>query len=730
MAFFNHGTSEYKTKRITLFLVGQILLGILIIAIIVWFGSKVYRDDLNEVKRLRLNSKIEDMKEIVNNTIIRIDMRRKSVDEHCTELINICTKDAANHYTDSDGVKRVLNFVYGAEAGRVIQAIIDDGNTYLLFNEANKDGISISKSEEDALLGRDAIRNSFQSDGRTVYYFALREDVDELVKSDEHYLIHSLKYTGDSYVWVNEILKPEGGDNYAIRRIHPNLKSTEGEYLSTSMQDIKGNYPYKTELEGIMKNGEVVHKYYFKNKSNDEISEKISYAAFYEPYNWIVATGTPMDALYSDIGYMSEKRMGTLFAQISLICVLVIILQFFCIKKTIDGLSKATHEAESASKAKSVFLFNMSHDIRTPMNVIIGFTRVARENLDDKEKVADSLSKIEDSGLVLQGLIDDVLEVARIESGKMELNCSLSNINDGVAGVREVFEAEMAEKGIQFISEVNVKNNFVMCDCVKVNRICFNLLSNALKFTPAGGRIEYRLSQLSDIRDDGTAEYEIRVKDNGIGMSEDFQKHLFDMFERERTSTVSRVQGTGLGLTIVKNIVSFLGGTIEVVSRKGEGSEFIIRFPLEIADEIQIPENTDKASIKEVNFAGRRILLAEDNELNREIASEIFTNMGFEVEAAENGSVALDKLMNSDPGYFDLVIMDIQMPVMDGYETTEKIRQLPDKRLAHIPIVAMTANAFDEDRKKAIVAGMTGYIAKPIDMAELTKTLVRIFQGR
>ena len=433
------------------------------------------------------------------------------------------------------------------------------------------------------MLSREAVRDSLRCGDCTIYYFAFRTDIDDLVKKEEYDLIHSLQYAEDSYVWVNEVLNIEGGDNYAVRRIHPNLVATEGEYLSTSMQDIMGNYPYETELKGIRENGEVVHQYYLKNKSDDRIAEKISYTAFYEPFQWIVATGTPLDTLYADISYVSGQRMNTLSIQIGIVCLLVIALLFLGVRRTVRDLSRAAQEAEDANAAKSVFLFNMSHDIRTPMNAIIGFTRIAQEHLDDRERVGSALSKIEASGRLLQNLIDDILEIARIESGKMEMNCAPFRISDGIAEIREVFEAEMAQKGIRFFTQVDVKNDDVLCDSLKLNRICFNLLSNALKFTPSGGQVELRGDQLSDAGADGTAVYELRVRDNGIGMSEEFQKHLFEMFERERTSTVSRQQGTGLGLSIVKHIVTFMGGTIQVNSKQGEGTAFLARFPLEIA---------------------------------------------------------------------------------------------------------------------------------------------------
>ncbi|MDD5901669.1 MAG: response regulator [Lachnospiraceae bacterium] len=720
--------NKYKMKKSSFYLLGQIFLCVIIVTIIILFGNKIYYDDLNEVKQLRLDSEVKKMKEIVTNTIIHIDLHRECMQKNVTQIIASCTADAeVNRYTDPVcGVKRVLELFYGSAKGNVVQAIIEDGSRCILLNEQNRDGILLGDDEKETMLSREVIRDIVVAEECTIHFFAFQSDIDDLVKAEEYRHIHSMQYTEDSYVWVNEVVNMEGGDNYAIRRIHPNLILTEGEYLSTSTQDIKGNYPYAEELNGIREDGEVVHQYFFKNKSNDEIAEKISYGAFYEPYCWIVATGTPLEDLYSDISHRSVERLNTLSIQMGIVCILVSFFMLISVRKIIARLSKATLSAETANRAKSVFLFNMSHDIRTPMNAIIGFTKIARNNLEDREKVGDALSKIEDSGKVLLNLIDDVLELARIESGKMELNCIPVSLRDGVTGVREIFDEEMAQKGIHFSSEVQVENDSVMCDCLKMNRICFNLLSNALKFTPAGGRVELTIHQVSGVRKDGTAEYELRVKDNGIGMSEEFQKHLFEMFERERTSTVSRLQGTGLGLAIVKQIVSFLGGTIQVISRQGEGTEFIIRLSMESVAGEQTQKETNCLREEKPNLAGKRILLVEDNELNREIASELLDNEGVEVETAEDGSVALSKLMNSTPGYFDLIIMDIQMPVMDGYTATQEIRQLPDERLANIPIVAMTANAFDEDKKKAFDVGMDGYIAKPIDVPELMEILAQI----
>lgn len=716
--------NNLKKNRMNYFLLGQILLCILIISIIVFFSNTIYRDDLNEVKQLMLDSEVEKMKEDVKNMMTNIDLRRESAQKRISELVEICvTETKENRYTSAvQSVEGVMNFMYGTDMGNIVQVIIDDGNRYTLLNSEHKDGVEISRSKRDDIMGQESIRKSLEYKGMNICYFAFQTDIDELVKVEIYHLIHKLEYTEDAYIWVNEILNMEGGDNYAIRRIHPNLASTEGAYLSTNTQDIKGNYPYRVELDGIRENGEVVQQYYFKNISNDEISEKVSYAAYYEPYHWIIVTGKPLNVLYSNINYMSEDRLSTVSIQIGVICLVVLSLLFFSMRKTIEGLSKATREAEEANRAKSVFLFNMSHDIRTPMNAIIGFTKIAQDNLEDHEKVKVALSKIESSGKVLQNLIDDILALARIESGKSELNRACVSVHDAIAEMCQIFEPEMDKKGIEFLTEVNVKNDLVVCDRLKIDRLCLNLLSNAMKFTPSGGRIELRIDQLSDMKEGRSADYELRVRDNGIGMSEEFQKHMFEMFERERTSTVSRLPGTGLGLAIVHHIVSIIGGTIRVNSKPGEGSEFIIRFPMEIVTEEE-QQVKDQSCEKHTDLTGKRILLVEDNELNQEIAFELLTDRGFQVELAEDGSVALSKLTDAGPGWYDFVIMDIQMPVMDGYTATREIRKLPDPELANIPIVAMTANAFDEDRRKAFEVGMNGHIAKPINMDELMETL-------
>ena len=523
-----------------------------------------------------------------------------------------------------------------------------------------------------------------------------------------------------------------------------------------------------------------------------------------------------------------------------------------------QALSEAVRAAETANKAKSTFLSNMSHDIRTPMNAIIGFTTLAVSNIDDKKRVQDYLGKILSSSNHLLSLINDILDMSRIESGKIHLEETEVSLSEVLHDLKTIISGQIHAKQLElYMDAMDVTNEDVYCDKTRLNQVLLNLLSNAVKFTPAGGTVSVRIRQCHGTQK-GSELYEIRVKDNGIGMSQEFVQKIFSPFERERTSTVSRTQGTGLGMAITKNIVDMMGGTIEVQTEQGKGTEFIVRLPfrtqpehqrtekiaeleglkaLVVDDDFNTCDSVTKmlvrvgmrsewtlsgkeavlrarqsmelgdafhayiidwrlpdmngievtrqirslgddtpiiiltaydwsdieaearaagvtafcakplfmSDIRETlmtaigqsqsepedsvlpaagsDFRGRCILLVEDNELNREIAVEILNEYGFLVDTAENGAEAVEKVKNSISGKYDLVLMDVQMPVMNGYEATKQIRALDDPALAGITILAMTANAFDEDRKKALKCGMDGFLSKPIVIEELISTL-------
>ena len=524
-------------------------------------------------------------------------------------------------------------------------------------------------------------------------------------------------------------------------------------------------------------------------------------------------------------------------------------------------LQVAVEKAESANRAKSTFLSNMSHDIRTPMNAIIGFTTLALSNIDDKERVKDYLAKTLASSNHLLSLINDVLDMSRIESGKIHLEEVEVNLSDVLHDLKTIVSGQIYAKQLElYMDAMDVTDEDVYCDKTRLNQILLNLLSNAIKFTPAGGTVSVRVRQLAGkVR--GCGQYEFRIKDNGIGMSQEFAQKIFEPFERERTSTVSGIQGTGLGMAITKNIVDMMGGTIEVQTAQGKGSEFIIRVPLRVQaehrpvekiteleglkalvvdDDFNTCDSVTKMLVKvgmraewtlsgkeavlrarqsiemsdvyhayiidwrlpdmngievtrqirslhddtpiiiltaydwsdieveakaagvtafcakpmfmsdlretlmsalgqkpadavqrllpekNADFKGKHILLVEDNELNREIAQEILREYGFLVDSAENGAVAVEKVSTAAPGSYDLVLMDVQMPIMDGYTATRKIRALDDPARAKLPILAMTANAFDEDRRNALESGMNGFLSKPIVIDDLVQELRKI----
>lgn len=402
------------------------------------------------------------------------------------------------------------------------------------------------------------------------------------------------------------------------------------------------------------------------------------------------------------------------------------------VRKKHEAVEREKIRAVESSLAKSRFLFNMSHDIRTPMNAIIGYTNLAMTE-NDPEVLHSYLSKIGTSSHHLLALINDILEMSRIENRKIELEFVPADLCMIFDEIRSLFGEQMKEKGIDFsVHTSQVRDNYVWCDRKNVLRILLNVVSNSLKFTPSGGRVTAVLYETVSEKE-GYGSYEMRIGDTGIGMSKEFVEKIFTAFERERTSTQSGIEGTGLGLAITKSIVDLMGGTIEVLTSPGSGTEMIIRLKFKLANEDEIRKSEfSKAgtSDKPVDFTGKRVLLVEDNAINMEIARMILLQNGFIVETAVNGKIALDMVSASEAGYYDIILMDIQMPVMDGYEATKAIRALENNALAGIPIVAMTANAFAEDVKAAHDAGMQAHIAKPVDVKLMKKVLGEILLKR
>ncbi len=389
-------------------------------------------------------------------------------------------------------------------------------------------------------------------------------------------------------------------------------------------------------------------------------------------------------------------------------------------------LMDSLRHAEEGNRTKTSFLFNMSHDIRTPMNAILGFAEIAQHSFGDTAKLKDCIEKIQVSGRHLLHLIDNVLEMAKIENGKVTLTEECCNLEECIEKARNTLQTEIDKKHLIFRTDMStVKNKCVYCDDIRINQILCNLFSNAVKFSKPGGSILITLSQKMCALQEYAA-YEIRVKDTGIGMTPEFLSRIFEPFEREHTSTVSQTQGIGLGMSITKTLIDLMGGTIQVFSEPDKGTEFVLQFTFKLQEQV-LPEQQPAAEAASANdFSGRRLLLVEDNELNMEIAQELLRTVGFSVETAQNGQIAVEMVRNSTAGYYDAILMDIQMPVMNGYQASREIRRLENRELSEIPIIALTANTFDEDKKEALSSGMNAYVAKPIDVMVLYETLKKI----
>ena len=454
---------------------------------------------------------------------------------------------------------------------------------------------------------------------------------------------------------------------------------------------------------------------------------------------------------YLFVGILGEPDLvigGILFGGSLFVLIIMRLLHFIMERINRDTrLKEALDAAQRANHAKTIFLSNMSHDIRTPMNAIIGYTQLARREGVSADEMRTFLGKIDDSSQYMLALINDVLEMSRIESGKMELEYNEVDLCCVMRNIRDMFTEQMAGKHITFtVAYEQPEDRYVICDVHRLNRILMNLLSNAYKFTPEGGEVSVSLAQTGRTElpvqtgkgipeqengKDTAGIYELHVKDNGIGMSREFAEHIFEAFERERNTTDSGIQGTGLGMSITKNLVELMGGTITLETEPGKGTEFIVRLTFRLVSDpsgVRSCCDTQESDIRQESFTGRRLLLAEDNEVNREIALMILEEKGFLLEVAENGQIAVDLISSAEPGYFDAVLMDIQMPVMNGYEAAKTIRALPDPQRASVPIIAMTANAFQEDIQTERKAGIEAHITKPIDVRELMQTLAEVFE--
>ena len=450
-----------------------------------------------------------------------------------------------------------------------------------------------------------------------------------------------------------------------------------------------------------------------------------------------ISCKVPNDTWYFEIiphtGWVTVKQQALVFLVAVSIAVLATAICYLMLhrkqreKLYTEEIRKSAEKARKANEAKTRFLFNMSHDIRTPMNAIVGFSGLLEKSLHDEKKSLGYIKKIRVSSDILLTIINQVLEMARIESGKITLNPESVNIREMVEAMNTVFESSLTKKSLEYQCSLNVVHDQILCDKTKMEEIILNVVSNSIKYTNPHGKITVSIDEL-DSEDEKNADYKVVVEDNGIGMSQDYLPHIFEEFSREHTSTETRVAGTGLGLPIVKSLVDRMDGTIEVESEEGKGTRFIMKFSFPVSLENQVREK-EKQNIPDITekLEGKRILLAEDNELNAEIAETVLEETGIKVKHVEDGIQCIEELKKMPEKYYDVILMDVQMPNMDGYTATQRIRDLDDSR-AEIPIIAMTANAYDEDRRKAQEAGMDGFLAKPLDVDEMMRLLAQIIK--
>ena len=734
--------------------------------------------------------------------------------------------------------------------------------SHISFAEEAPLGEHISNRTYNLSTGQPILRHFVPiiQDGETV---ALLYGITDLENLPDSLNVDNI-YNAKAYVYI---IDTRSGD-FLVDTRHDTLGNISDSSSSDTRRKTKGDKTWEEYTDDLvnLNSGFVVYR------TPDTDGWEYMYYAPIGVNKWSIAVDVPEKEAFSSV-----FAVRNVYILLGILMAVTVILYYLWMRRNAKQvmeqavehatLTEKLHKAEAADRAKSAFLSNMSHDIRTPMNAIIGFTTLAQTSLDNRERTQEYLKKILSSSNHLLSLINDILDMSRIESGKLNIEEKECSISDIFRDMRNIIQTQMESKQLNFFMDtVDVIDEEIYCDKLHVNQVLLNLLSNAIKFTPAGGTVALTIRQ-KPRAPKGYGSYEIRVKDTGIGMSPEFVEHIFEPFERERTSTVSGTQGTGLGMAIAKNIIDTMGGTIELHSEQGKGTEFIINLDFRLRDEPQkaevvqelqglhalvvddsfttcdsvtkmlrqigmrsewvlhgkeavlhakqayelgdeyhayiidwllpdlsglevvrqirsiigdntpiiivtaydwtafedearaagvtafcnkpiflselrdtliaatrntLPEQTPPVPDLTEHLKGTRLLLAEDNELNREIAEALLTNSGFLVETAEDGNVAVDKVKNSAPGYYSLVLMDIQMPHMNGYDATKAIRALENPSLARIPIVAMTANAFEEDRNQALACGMNAHIAKPINIQNLLEVLTDILnqEGR
>ncbi len=844
---------------------------LIIIFVVLFIFSLIYKTIANRI----ISNSLSNMNELSRHDEKNI---RSSLEYRFREIEGLANVVRLLEYDNIEDVLEYLDIKVETLNGLDAVLVADDGTKLNSLFEVTEDKelLDYANSQEDRFLTTKNIEDPETGETKNVLLLGIR--IEPFTVEDKNFVYAACYYDTNS---LRDDLRIKSFNNTG----YSSVIDFDGNYIVSEKQDTDiyerdnfFNIIEKADIHGDltidqirekMKNNESFNiEYYFENEER-----LMTFTPMNGNIDWYFVMVVPRAVLeVQSNSFFQIILILTLGILFTMTILLLVVLRNKSQKKLInvemkhrDELQEALMLAEQANIAKTTFLNNMSHDIRTPMNAIIGFTNLAITHIDSPERIKDYLEKINQSSNHLLSLINDVLDMSRIESGKVSIEEKEENMADILHGIRNIIQADIHAKQLEFfINTVNVVDEDIYCDKLRLNQVLLNLLSNALKFTPPGGTISLIITE-KNVNKKGVATYEFRVKDTGIGIGKDFLNAIFEPFARERNSTVSGIQGTGLGMAITKNIVDMMNGKIEVQSEVGKGTEFIVTLNLRLQKESkkiveveslkgiralvvdddldacksvshmlrqmgmksewtmygkeavarteeamqigdkyeiyiidwlmpdmngiettrrirnlvgkdapiiilsaydwsEIEKEAKEAGVTDFvgkplflsdlerslkraygktkdeeivtdlvmqdDFKGKRILLVEDNMMNREISTEYLQDFGFLVENAENGKEACEMLKNSNPGFFDLVLMDIQMPIMNGYEATREIRKFENKELANIPILAMTANAFDEDKKAAKEAGMNGHLSKPIDIPELIKMLKEVLKNR
>ncbi len=727
-----------------------IIIAILIVALgSVYILQKRTNSSVNRVSEQTaltlLSENVNQVREVLDNQIDDIWIRMEMVDVALTSIGDMTTDEAVCYMKSSvpDAYKVVLISGEGkyldqnGKTGYVEPA--DDVNP--LFFENKRICVLSQEGEQDTVLFGMPIEK-VSIDTVEIKYIMAYFELDSFME-----LLSVESFAGNGKI---RVINREG----LVLLYTDNLDKDETSYFFfkgyeyAKFIENNGINDYESFKESVL-NGEN-HAIHVIDEDGDDMI--ISYAKVLG-MDWYVTIAVDYASVLGELG-TNIRSIGNNSIIVTMTVVMMSIIAVFLIslninkirneKKKLQELNEsleaanivaeeALEIAENANKSKSNFLSNMSHDIRTPMNAIIGFSMLLKRDADNADKVRDYSAKITDSSRHMLGLINDILDMSRIESGNTKLNLNEESLSLIVEEIDTIIRPQMEEKRHRFNIDLHeITHDAIIVDKVRLKQICINLLSNAMKYTPDGGHVRFEIDEL--YVSGRSVHYRICVADNGYGMSKDFQKRIFDSFSREEDSRTSKIYGTGLGMAITKNLVELMGGTIKVKSEKGIGSKFIV----ELSFQIQKNDKTLQETIEEQSeceemetssvVRNMHILVVEDNELNAELLSEFLSMAGATCDICENGKQALEVFEASSINKYDLILMDVQMPVMNGYKATEAIRKCSHERASAIPIVAMTANAFSEDIKAALDSGMNAHIAKPVDMSVLEKTLKKIFQ--